>query len=88
VLPPDTTTLVELCLAYCVSWGRGKGKGCKWGMYLVLHAGEGVARIDGEADHNDVRKGVVQGHEPAVDLGVLPNGVPPRELDRGAIDLG
>ena len=53
--------------------------------YLLLDVIEGVGRVDGKADEDDVRIGVGEGSETVVVL--LAGGIPEGELDVLAVDL-
>jgi hypothetical protein len=55
------------------------------GTYLLLHVVEGVGRVDGEADEDDVRIGVGERAQAVVVF--LAGGIPQGQLDVLAIDL-
>jgi hypothetical protein len=55
------------------------------GTYLLLHVVEGVGRVDGEADEDDVRIGVGERAQAVVVF--LAGGIPQGQLDVLPIDL-
>jgi len=75
----------QKCSTSEIHWDTSAGPGSRSETDLLLQVVQGVGRVDGEADEDDVRIGVGERAESVVVF--LAGGIPQGQLDVLAVDL-